>query len=172
MKNQVESFSSQFQNDSECARTGVMDRRSNSFRTLVYSMFYNRRRDPRREEDANNGSYYVDVHDTKLFVMALAAILLCVADAFFTLTLLNFHGSEELNPVMDYLIKEDTKQFFIIKFSLTALGIIFLVAHKNFKLFNRISGYQILVAALVLYALLVCYELSMLVVIPFVAYLI
>ena len=170
MNNQAESLSSQSQNESECVRTGAVDRRSNSFRTLAYSLIYNRRQTPRREIDASNGCYYVDVHETKLFIMAIAAILLCVADAFFTLTLLNYHGSEELNPVMDYLIKEDTRQFFIVKFSLTAAGVIFLVAHKNFKLFNRISGYQILTASLVLYAMLVCYELAMLVVIPFATY--
>ncbi|KPJ92220.1 MAG: hypothetical protein AMJ55_10120 [Gammaproteobacteria bacterium SG8_15] len=84
--------------------------------------------------------------------------------------LLEFYGSYELNPVMDYFIQKDFHQFFYVKFGLTAFGIMFLVMHKNFRILNRISGYQILYSSLLLYAILVAYELSMLVVLPFIKY--
>jgi len=151
-------------------RNSSPDRRKNSLRTALYSCYSSRRATPRRTDDHESGSYYVDVHESRLFFIALAALLLCTADAFFTMMLLNFHGSEELNPFMDYFIKKDVQLFFMVKFSMTALGVLFLVMHKNFRLFNRITGYHILYGSLAMYALLVLYELTMLAVIPAVNY--
>ncbi|WP_455201592.1 DUF5658 family protein [Kaarinaea lacus] len=155
--------------DFECMREVALDRRSNSWRTIYGAIFLRRRSNQRRTDDADS-AHYVDVHEPRLFFVAVGALILCVADAFFTMTLLNFYGSYELNPVMDYFIKQDFEQFFFVKFGLTAFGIMFLVMHKNFRILNRISGYQILYGSLVLYAILVTYELFMLVVLPFVKY--
>lgn len=152
-----------------CMRVVAVDRRNHSWRTLVGSLIFRRRATPRRTVDGSS-AYYVDVHEPRLFFVAVGALLLCVADAFFTMTLLEFYGSYELNPVMDYFIQKDFHQFFFVKFGLTAFGIIFLVMHKNFRILNRISGYQILYGSLILYAILVAYELSMLVVLPFIKY--
>lgn len=149
----------------DCLREIAIDRRSNTWRTFVGSVVH-RRRVVRRRDGDGDAAHYVDVHEPYLFYVAVGALLLCVADAFFTLTLINFYGSTELNPVMDYFIKTDIKIFFIVKFGLTSFGIMFLVIHKNFRLFNRISGYHILHSSLVVYAVLVGYELFMLAVIP------
>ncbi|MGD8572004.1 MAG: DUF5658 family protein [Gammaproteobacteria bacterium] len=153
-------------NELECLRVEAVDRRSNSWRTIVGSVIYRRRAAPRRENDSD-APHYVDIHEPHLFYVAVGALLLCVADAFFTLTLLEFHGSYELNPVMDFFIQKDIQHFFLVKFGMTAAGILFLVIHKNFRILNTISGYQILYGALALYSLLVMYELFMLVVLPF-----
>ena len=155
--------------DIECMREIAIDRRSNSWRTFYGAIFLRRRVNQRRIEDADS-AHYVDVHEPRIFFVAVGALILCVADAFFTMTLLNFYGSYELNPIMDYFIKQDFEKFFFVKFGLTAFGIMFLVLHKNFKILNRISGYQILYGSLALYAVLVTYELFMLVVLPFVKY--
>lgn len=149
----------------ECMRAVAVDRRRNTWRTFMGSLVHRRRVVRRRDGDGDT-AHYVDVHEPYLFLVAVGALLLCVADAFFTMTLISFYGSTELNPVMDYFIKTDIKIFFIVKFGLTALGVMFLVVHKNFRLFNRISGYQILHASLILYGMLVAYELFMLLVIP------
>lgn len=150
---------------SECMREFAIDRRRNSWRTFVGSLVHRRRVIRRREGDGEL-AHYVDVHEPYLFFVAVGALLLCVADAFFTMTLINFYGSSELNPVMDYFIRTDIKLFFSVKFGLTALGVVFLVVHKNFRLFNRISGYQILHGSLIIYGILVAYELFMLLIIP------
>ncbi|HEY5602778.1 MAG TPA: DUF5658 family protein [Gammaproteobacteria bacterium] len=150
---------------SNCIRVVAVDRRSNSWRTIFGSLVLRRRANPRRTQDGD-GAHYVDVHEPLLFFVAVGALLLCVADAFFTLTLLDFHGSYELNPVMDYFIQKDIHQFFFVKFGLTAFGIVFLVLHKNFRLLNRISGYHILYGCLITYATLVAYEVTMLVILP------
>ena len=149
----------------ECMREIAVDRRRNTWRTFAGALVHRRRVVRRRDGDGDT-AHYVDVHEPYLFYVAVGALLLCVADAFFTMTLINFYGSTELNPVMDYFIKTDIKVFFILKFGLTSIGVIFLVMHKNFRLFNRISGYQILYSSLIIYTLLVAYELFMLLVIP------
>lgn len=149
----------------ECMRELAIDRRRNTWRTFV-GAFVHRRRVVRRREGDGETAHYVDVHEPYLFYVAVGALLLCVADAFFTMTLINFYGSYELNPVMDYFIRSDIKIFFFVKFGLTSAGIMFLVMHKNFRLFNRISGYQILHTSLLVYGLLVAYELFMMLVIP------
>ncbi len=150
-------------------RVIAVDRRTHSWRTMVGSVIHRRRANPRRTADGE-GAHYVDVHEPRLFFVAVGALLLCVADAFFTMTLLEFYGSYELNPVMDYFIQKDFHQFFYVKFGLTAFGIMFLVMHKNFRIMNRISGYQILYCSLLVYAILVAYEISMLVVLPLIKY--
>jgi hypothetical protein len=149
----------------DCIRELAVDRRRNTWRTFAGAVVHRRRVVRRRDGDSDT-AHYVDVHEPYLFYVAVGALLLCVADAFFTMTLINFYGSTELNPVMDYFIKTDIKVFFIVKFGLTSFGIMFLVIHKNFRLFNRISGYHILHASLIVYAVLVGYELFMLLVIP------
>jgi len=148
-----------------CARVYVLDRRVNTWRTALYSVFFRRRAGQRRQEDLGR-AHYVDIHDAKLFFLALAALMLCVADAFFTMTLLDYFGSYEMNPVMDMLIKKDFHKFFFVKFGLTAAGVIFLVAHKNFRILNRISGYQILMGCVCLYTLLAAYEIFLLLINP------
>ncbi|NOZ51588.1 MAG: hypothetical protein GXP08_00370 [Gammaproteobacteria bacterium] len=149
-----------------CLRHSGIDRRSNSFRTAIYSCYSNRRTTLRRTNEHEFGRYYVDVHESRLFFIALSALLLCTADAFFTMILLNFYGSEELNPLMKYFIEKDVQLFFMVKFSLTAFCVFFLVMHKNFRLFNCISGYQILYGSLALYVILVLYELTLLIIVP------
>ena len=150
--------------DVNCERR--VDRRKNTAKAAFYSLFMNRRVNNSRRSEHHEG--YVDVHESSLFYMAFGAILLCSADAFFTLTLINFHGSRELNPVMDYLLQKDVTLFFYVKFIFTSIAVMFLVMHKNFLLFNRITGRHLLITAFCMYATLVAYELYMLVWLPFI----
>jgi len=149
----------------DCMRAVAMDRRVNTWRTAFYSLFYRRRATPRRLTDQQT-AHYVDIHEASLFFLAIVALLLCVADAFFTMTLLDHFGSSEMNPVMDILIKKDYHRFFFVKFGLTAAGIIFLVAHKNFRVLNLVSGYHILLGCVLLYTVLTAYEVFLLVIQP------
>lgn len=136
------------------------DRRNDHRRAAMYSLVKRRRREPRRETE-RNAHAYIDVHESWLFYLALVACLLSVFDAFLTLRLLE-HGSQELNPVLDYFLNKDVRLFFGVKFLLTSFCILFLVMHKNYLLLNRISGLQILVGSICGYTLLVLYELGML----------
>ncbi|MCG6970873.1 MAG: DUF5658 family protein [Gammaproteobacteria bacterium] len=138
------------------------DRRSkNSLRTAWHSVYRNRRTAVRRiDDDAVN--VYLDRHEPWLVYMALGALLLSITDAFFTLALLQ-HGSYEMNPFMDYFIQKDIRLFFIVKFSMTATCILFVLMHKNFLFLRLFKGYHVLFTSFVLYSLLISYELSMLI---------
>lgn len=135
-------------------------RRQNSLRTAVCSLYRNRRTSVRRiDDDAVN--VYVDRHEPWLAYMVLGAMLLSATDAFFTLALLQ-HGSYEMNPVMDFFIQKDAMLFFIVKFSMTAACIVFVIMHKNFRFLRVFKGYHVLLTSFALYSLLICYELTML----------
>lgn len=144
----------------ESNRSAAIDRRQNQSRSAFYSMFRRRRASVRRGDELDRPQY-LDVHEPWVIMITVAVVLLSMFDSIFTLHLLQM-GSEELNPVMDYLLQRDTRLFLAVKFGLTAVCVIFLVMHKKFKLFNAISGYQMLVGAFGLYFLLVTYEVSML----------
>lgn len=103
---------------------------------------------------------YVDVHEPILFYLAMALMTLSVVDAFFT-TLLLENGSEELNPLLAYLMNIDLYAFLAVKFFITGFSILFFIMHKRHRLFNRISCYQLLIASVVIYIGLVGYELNM-----------
>jgi len=119
-----------------------------------------RRHGLRRDYDSKIGQY-VDIHEPYLMAVVTGILLLCVMDAYFTMTILSI-GGEEINPLMKVLIEQDVLTFFIIKFFMTAVCLLFTVIHKHFRLFKLISGYHILFSAFFLYSLLIYYELSLL----------
>lgn len=152
----------QYINDTKvCARIGSQDRRKNTIRTALYSLYRNRRSTVRRAEDSVLNVYF-DKHEPWLIYLALGALLLSATDAYFTLALLQ-HGSFEMNPVMDYFIQKDSRLFFIVKFTMTAACVFFVLVHKNFSFLRFFKGYHVLLSAFTLYTILICYELSMLI---------
>jgi hypothetical protein len=161
MENKMETINTT--NDWTCRRQ-QSDRRRCSAKTAFHSLYRNRRHSHRREIDADRGSY-VDTHEPRLFVISLAIMLLCIVDAVFTITLLNF-GGRELNPIMAFFINEGIGSFFFVKYLLTALSLFLLLAHKRFRLTRRITGYHVLNGVLGLYVCLVVYEISLLAQLP------
>jgi hypothetical protein len=92
-------------------------------------MFLGRRRSFRRKKDRKT-HIYVDVYGHYLLLSLLLIILLSVLDAYFTI----FHverGAREINPLMDFLLGYGNTSFFIIKYILTALGLMLLCIYKS-----------------------------------------
>lgn len=141
-------------------RRRTNDRRTQQARAFFCMFFMNRREGVRREEDQRKG-HYVDVHEPVVLAVTLGALLLCVADAYLTLMLIQL-GGRELNPLMNLLIEKDVNLFITFKYVLTSLCLIFTVIHKKFKLFDRVSGYHILYSVFFVYLLLVKYEIDLL----------
>ena len=140
-------------------RSTHRERRRNHSKAAVHSFYRKRRTHIRREDDYTVGTY-VDAHEPTLFYLALSLMTLSVLDGFFT-TLLISNGSEELNPLLAYLLSFDLHVFLGVKFLLTGFCAVFFIMHKHHRLFNVISCYQLLVLSVAVYFLLVCYELSM-----------
>ena len=112
----------------------------------------------RGQDDANT---HVDVYEARWFYAAIGVLLLSCTDAMLTLNLLQ-RGASEINPLMAWLLSINNALFFFTKLAMTAMGVIVLVAYKNFRLFNYIKTGHVLYAFLIGYALLIKYELMLL----------
>ena len=138
------------------------DRRKHGFKSFLHSLFMRRRKGMRRGND-HKTSHYVDIHDQATVWITISIIILSCADSFFTLILIQQGRAVEANPVMKTLIESDTTLFVAGKAALTILCLLFLVAHKNFWIFNSlIRTRSVLLATLVGYIVLINYELVLL----------
>lgn len=118
-----------------------------------------RRRRFRRAADAMNPELALDWHQPHLFGLTLGILVLCLADAHNTLQLLNY-GAEELNIVMDYLIRQSVSAFVQVKLGLTALCLVVLVAHQHVALFALVRIRHVLYTIFALYVALIGYQIA------------
>ena len=99
-------------------RSDEIDRRALTLRTLVTSGLAPRRRGGRR---AGEHESPVDFHEPYLLRLAIALLVLSVADGFLTVKLLS-GGAEEANPVLAFVLDEHPRLFAAVKMGLTGLG--------------------------------------------------
>lgn len=132
------------------------DRRSVSWRTVVYGFLLSRRRMHRRAADAD--VVFLDWHHPWLFFLSVGTMMLSVTDAFLTLQLVQ-RGMVEINPFMQMAMVKGTDVFVGSKLALTATGIFTLVFLAKFSFLNRFRTGLFLTAFFSGYAMLVCYEL-------------
>lgn len=135
------------------------DRRANNVRAFFFQFGKPRRkRDGRRDGDTQG--YYVDFHEPMLLLVVLVTLSLCIVDIYATLSLLE-QGGVELNPVMRELIETDIWVFFIFKYVVTAGCLFILVSYKKFRLYKNFSALHTLYGVLLIYFLLVIYEIKL-----------
>ena len=132
------------------------DRRSFSWRTVLYGFMRSRRHAHRREVD--NEVIFLDWHHPWLFFLATGTMLLSCADAFLTLQLLNL-GMIEANPFMEAVMAHGTLLFTSTKLAMTGVGILVLVFLAKAHFMNRLRTGLFLTIFFSFYACLVCYEL-------------
>lgn len=113
----------------------------------------------RRADD--QAATYVDLHPPHLLLIALLTFSLSAADAHITLALMQ-RGATEVNVLMAALLRVDVGVFLWTKLFITALALLFLVAHAPFVLWQRLKVQRLLEGALVLYVALIGYELVLL----------
>ena len=153
---------------SESDRRRNNDRRFRSTRplskhslSLSKNSMAGQRKHARRAEDHSSGGYYIDRYDSKIIVTIVSILLLCLADAYMTLLILS-HGGQELNVIMELLIKESIFLFIIGKYFLTSGSLLFLVTHRKFKILGGLKVSHILATFLFGYLMLITYELAIL----------
>jgi Domain of unknown function (DUF5658) len=135
------------------------ERRSQTLRSLASSSFKRRRHGPRRVVDASVA--VTDWYAPQWLAAALLILILCVADALITLTLLG-HGAYEANPFMDTIVHGDGRSFVAFKFGLTASGVVVLILLARVRAFGRLPVSALLYGVLAGYLWLVCYEFTLL----------
>jgi len=99
----------------------------------------------------------IDWHEPYLLFLSVTILLLSVADAFLTITLL-MGGAQEANPVLAYILGARPEWFAAIKMGLTGPGVLVLVALARSRLFRVMSAGLILQGIFVVYVALIAYE--------------
>ncbi len=130
------------------------DRRRMTLRTFIKGGFTPRRRGGRRahEQDA-----LIDWHEPHLLFLAVTILLLSVADAFLTLTLMTV-GANEANPILAFVLDGHPKLFAVIKMGLTGSGILVLVAVARARVFRLVRVGTVMHWLLLAYVALIGYE--------------
>jgi hypothetical protein len=109
-----------------------LDRRSRRRPALKYLIFGGKRTVTRRDVDKNY-FIFVDRYSPWLLMLIVLLILLSLADAFFTLYLIE-HGATEMNPIMAYFLSLGAWPFIFSKYFLTCSGILCLLVVHNLYL--------------------------------------
>ena len=133
----------------------LSERRTFSWRTIVFGFMRSRRHDHRRDIDAD--TYFLDWHHPWLFFLAVGTMLMSCLDAFMTLQLLE-RGMVEANPVMAAILGHGTKAFAVSKMLMTGTSLLMLVFVAESRFMNRFRTGTLLTGIFSLYACLVCYE--------------
>jgi len=143
------------------------DRRRSTLRALLIGNFRQRRRLPRRDDERHLAA--LDWHHPQWLAVGLLIVLLSVADAFLTITLLTL-GANEANPLMAPLVQQPGMDFVVWKMVLTSGGVVTLILLARMRAFGRIPVAVILYGVLLAYIVLVGYELWLLEHLTFGAY--
>lgn len=129
-------------------RRGLDRRREPTPMFSRYALLGGRRRNGgRRPGEAED--VFVDQHGPALFLVVLGIVALNFLDAWFTMFFLS-HGGEELNPVMDFVIRTGTVPFILAKSVGIGLCVAVLTVSKTFR-FARIGLAVVLVGYAVLF---------------------
>ena len=139
---------------SSVERRGDPDRRRISLRSFLQGGVT-----PRRRRGRRTGEHHlpIDWHEPYLLFVSLMILLLSVADAFLTLTLI-MEGAKEANPLLAFVLKDHPEFFALIKMGLTGSGVLVLVAVARARLFRVMRVGVVLQGIFVSYVVLIAYE--------------
>jgi len=141
-------------------RRGAADRRRRAWWSVCYGSFNPRRRTPPRRLD-DMRFHSLDWHSAHLLAVAIGILLLCVADAFLTLVLLQA-GAAEVNPVMALLLYRSVAAFAVLKIGMTGACTISLVILARYRFMRLLRVEWVLYGVLIAYIALIGYEIWML----------
>ena len=130
------------------------DRRRTSLRSFLKGGITPRRRNGRRADEQH---LPIDWHEPYLLFLSVMILLLSVADAFLTLTLI-MGGAQEANPLLAFILRDHPDLFAVIKMTLTGAGVYVLVAVARSRLFRVMRVGVVLQGIFVAYVALIAYE--------------
>ena len=132
------------------------ERRSHSVWSFTYGSFRPRRRIGRR--DGDHERIFLDWHEPRVLYLALAILLMCCADALFTLNLMAV-GAEEMNVLMGSLIASDVERFLALKIGVTGASVVLLGVAARRQFMGVIPVFRVLQLFCAGYAALILWEL-------------
>jgi len=131
----------------------LSDRRKKHTNTFSFRAFRGRRKTIRRMEDRRRHPY-TDQYGLRVFLVSILIVLLCGADALYTILHVSSGNAIELNPLMDELLKLGPYIFFVTKFTLTAFCVLMLVLYKHHPLGRILMG-----GVAAIYCVVISYQL-------------
>jgi hypothetical protein len=139
-------------------RRSGLDRRAGPTSPFSRQSLFGSRKGGRRKEDRKK-NYFVDVYSPLLMLVLVFTLILSITDAFLTLRLME-DSFRELNPIMDFFLRQGPYVFLLVKYSLTSFGLITLLVCNTFTLFGgRIRAVYLLGGFLGYYMALIGYEI-------------
>jgi hypothetical protein len=148
------------QPDGTVNRRSRLDRRRRVFWSILYGSFNPRRRRPARRGD-DLRYYSLDWHGAHLLAVSLGILILNVADAFLTVTLLSGGVAIEANPVMA-LLYGNVRWFAGFKMATTGVSVMLMVFLARYRFLKVVRVEVMLYSVLVGYIILIGYEFQML----------
>lgn len=136
-------------------RRNLKDRRQKPTRPLSRYTFVGRRKITRRSSELDN--YYVDRHGWHLLLLIGLILIFCVLDVIFTLKI-NQLGGLEWNRLMLFFMEKNLTLSLIVKFLITSVCAVFLLLHKNFRVFGIMKTHTAIYVIFSVYLVLVLYE--------------
>lgn len=140
----------------EFDRRSLKDRRRQATPGFSRFIFFGRRKAFRRTEDQQRGGY-VDRYSSGLFFFLILLLGLNILDALFTMIILGF-GGWEVNPIVGSVITLCGDRFWVWKFGIVSLSLIFLCLHSKFS-----SVRSILLALNAVYVIIIVHQFFMIV---------
>jgi hypothetical protein len=140
------------------------DRRQRIWFSLLYGSVRPRRRAPaRRLDDAR--FHAKDWHGAHLWAVSILILILSVADAFLTVTLMA-GGAVEVNPFMAIFVGSNVAVFAGLKMTMTGVSVLLMVFLARYRFMRLVRVEVILYGVLVAYLVLIAHELRMLQTLP------
>lgn len=133
-------------------RTG-RDRRHKPTNPFNLSLYSGRRKTIRRKADRRQKPC-TDLYSQRMLLTALLLILLCVADAIYTILHVYAGRAVEMNFLMNVLLEKGPFIFFGIKFILSACCIILLVLYSHHPLARTLIP-----CVVIIYSVVFCYQI-------------
>ncbi len=137
------------------------DRRNEPTVPFTKSSLKGSRRYERRKLDRQK-NHFVDRYGWRAVFLIFMIINLSTLDAFLTLTLIDMGIVREGNPVMAYFLSLGMVPFVIIKYFITVICSLTILVLKNHSFRGLISGKRFIVLSLVIYLLIIMYEVLLL----------
>ena len=113
-------------------RRNLEDRRKKPTPGFSLYSFFGKRKGFRRKSDQEKGEGYVDRYSPGLLFLLLLIASFNILDAFLTMIILD-SGGVEFNPFVRYIIKQYGDDFWVWKFVLVSISVVFLCLHSKFK---------------------------------------
>ena len=133
----------------------LTDRRKRPTKFISRFTMTGHRKKARRQAEANN--YYIDKYERRDLLMIGLLILLCILD--YSLSFKIFQkGGSELNVLMVMLMNSNKAFLLLVKLGLTFICLVFILFHKNFKVFGLIKAHVLINFVFSVYFVLVLYE--------------